>query len=128
MIRSGNAKRAIVGTLTMKRDQALAAFVRWMLSKPAVQREVADAFDGATPMCAVLRGAIHGELDGVRVNADDVEGLDRYVNDAVEQSLSSIDCDDIKGLDRFVEEIVTSGDAADELTKAVTENIIEKLR
>jgi hypothetical protein len=129
MIRTGQFKRAISDWF----EDKLADMVSWLLSKRAVQEQVARAFSGETPMCHVLRHAIDSSLDGHTPNADDVEGLDRYVGDAIEEALNNhtVEVDDVEGLDRFVENAIEEaieGDAKTELVKAVVEHIVEKLQ
>ena len=74
--------------LEAKRDRALIEMVRRALSLPAVQQAIADTFSGSTPMCFVLRQAIESGVEEHgrnNVSADDIDGLDKYIENYLEE-------------------------------------------
>lgn len=103
----------------------VAAVFRWALSIPAVQQEIADAFDGSTPMCRVMRDAINQSMDHHReIEADDVNGLGRYMEEAVEEAFRNfeVDADDVKHLDQVVQSIIE--DNTKEIAETVSEHLV----
>jgi hypothetical protein len=86
--------------LSNKIDNAVASVFEWALAKPAVQYAIADKFSGSTAMCRVLRDAIEHGIEDHGIDADNVEGLDSYVNEALENF--EVDADNVKGLEQMV--------------------------
>jgi hypothetical protein len=123
MIRSGNFKHALREWMQFK----LAAGIGWLLSMPPVQAEVARAFSGQTAMCRVLKDAINDAVDSR--DTIDEDTASHMIREALENH--TIEADDVEGLDRYIsdslEEAIT-GEAKDEITKAVVEHIVEKLQ
>lgn len=123
MIRSGKFRQSMREWMQFK----LAAMIGWLLSMPPVQAEVARAFSGQTAMCRVLKDAISDAVDSR--DAVDEDTVSHMIRDSLENH--SVDADDVEGLERFVENAIEEaieGDSKDELVKAVVEHIVEKLQ
>lgn len=118
--RSGNLGRMFADW----RDQQIARFVGWVLSKRAVQQVIADQFRGETPMCRVMERA--AEMAAQRsIQADDVEGLDRYIEDALNHL--EIEAENVKGLDSEISNAVDQAFEDDDRVKAVVDNVCETI-
>lgn len=87
--RPSHLKMRVRKWFNRKVDAMAVAFVAWLLSKPAVQNEVAMAFSSGTPMCQVLDRAIDSALEDDRrsVDAEDIHGLDKVIEEAVERNV-----------------------------------------
>lgn len=121
MLRSGLAWRALRQWLAQRASAALAAGVRRILSVPEVQREVARAFSGQTAMCVVLNDAIEDQLG--RIEPEDIRGLEHEIGKAVESALDEfrIDAEHVEGLEKFMEEFLEGSSGS------VVDNVAEEL-
>jgi len=98
-----------MGWLQNKVDAAVSSVVLWALSRPAVtQRIVRLASD-----------EVRDFGDNFSVDADDIAGLDRYID----RAMDDIDADDISGLDSYIEQSIDIGF----ITEKVTEEIVKRL-
>lgn len=98
-------------------EKAVTAFFRWALSKYAIQQVIADTFSGSTPMCRVLRDAINSAQ--ITVDADDVHGLDRAIDEEVDRALSSDHREFTQAVNSAVEEYLQ--EQFDELKKQLVD-------
>lgn len=130
MLRSGVAFSALRQYLIQRRDAALADLTRRVLAVPAVQREVARAFEGNTPMCRVLSDAIESQLTSI--DAENISGLEREIEQTVEtvvaEAMNTLEAENIQGLEAFVENIVEEQLKEDDIANSVIETLIDRLR
>jgi hypothetical protein len=88
--------------------QRAAILIEWMFSFKEVQHAFVDTISCNSPIGRALNGHIEdysGEMD-----VDNIQGLDRYVENSIDDYLSNneIEADNIKHLDRYVAEAVTA--------------------
>jgi hypothetical protein len=104
-------------------ERQLAAFIRWAISKRAVQEAIAEQFSGATPMCRVLKDAIDSAVDGLEVPTP------RDIEEAVDSALQhfEIDCENVKGLDSEIANAVDQAVEDDDRVKAIVDNVCETI-
>jgi hypothetical protein len=123
-------KQSLRSNIDRKIDNVLASFFRWALSKRAVQLEVVRTFEGVTPMCCLLEKVVGEAVDGrqLSIDASDVEGLDRYIEGAVEEVMrdNEIHAENIKGLDDAIEAAFEF--SAEKLVDAVISEMRDRLR
>lgn len=110
--------------LNRKVGDVLGSLFTWALSYSQVQHAIADTFDGQTPMCAVMRDAVSDALHDRRhsIEADDVRGLERLIEDTVNDALEH------HVEDEHGKETTVSEDQVDEVRDAVIEDIVSRLR
>jgi hypothetical protein len=127
MVRSGNASHAVRAFISRKVESVVVSTVTWLISKPAIQQAIVDQFENrSTPMCRALNAAVGAEVESqvgkIDVDADDVNGLSRYFEDAMEEALKNMPLSDIQGFDEEVERVVNGMDTTD-----VVENVVEAI-
>lgn len=131
MIRSGQFLAPLKQRVNAIIEQKLAAFFGWALSKRAVQEEIADAIQGNTPLCHLIRGVCEDVLDRQReVDVDDITGLERYVEQAIEEAGRDLEihAENVKDLDDAIAEVINRDeDLQEELTNAVCKTMAERL-
>lgn len=132
MIRSGQIWGTLQFRFNHRVELTIAALFAWALSKQAVQHAIVDAFTTRfTPMCDALhtavRSAVESEMQGMQINADDVEGLSSYIEDGIEQAINGLDVSDIKEFEDAVERVVNGMETKD-IVDNVMEDLIERLQ
>jgi len=102
-------KSRIKNKAKIKTTAMLVAFFEWALDKRGVQQAIAAQLSNSTtPLCRVLNDAVQQNMTDISVNADDVEGLDRYIEDAISEA--DIDASCIRGFDRAINEAIENAE------------------
>jgi hypothetical protein len=138
MVRINGAWPLIKRWFSKKVEHAFVATFTWALSKRSIQRAIVDQFEKrSTPLCDALAHAVEQHMDDNRVEADDVHGLEGYINNAMDDYMRDfeLDAEDIKGLDKAVEatveeaveEAIASSDFQENLTNSVAHVLARRL-
>ncbi len=121
-----------------KVEEQLVLFFQWAFSKNAVQRAVAQTITCDTPIGRMLNSHIddaveHGRSEGI--DADDVQGLERYVEETVERAISDFSDNSLEDavmeaidIDKVAERVSENSDFQEECTKAVLEEMVSRLK
>ena len=114
--------------IELKLEQLAIRFFAWAIAKPSVQRVIVEQFEARyTPMCLALSNAINNVLEGEgrEVDADNVSGLERYIEHALEQA--EFDAKNIQGLEEAIANHFDKNDLQEELADAVLAEIANRL-
>lgn len=129
------AKRETKRYLNDQAGQVLAKLFKWAFSHEAVQDAIVKQISCSTPIGQMLNRHIDDCIDHAdrqNIDADNVHGLDRYIEDALDSAFQHkvIEADDIRGLDRAIEEAVEEAlkDKDEEITEGVIGCLIERLQ
>lgn len=133
MIRSGNAKRTVRLFVMRKLGDVGYAVFAFLIRRHDVQQVIVEQFlDNATPMCGALRqavdSAVESAINGINIDASEVNGLDRAIEEVFESNLRDIDLSsDVRGFDEAVERVVNGMDT-DDIIENVVESITDAMR
>jgi hypothetical protein len=109
----------------------------WALRFPEVQGAIVEQFVmHATPMCGALGRAVSDAVEnrGSTVDADNVEGLSRMIEEAVSQALDEhdrhfeIDADSIKDLGDAIEQHLNNDDVRRDFVGEVLSELADRMR
>ena len=106
-------------------ENTLARFIGWAFSKRAVQRAIADKINCQTPIGRMLND--HIESTHREIDADDIDGLDQYIERAVESALDNLEikAEQVSDLAEAIQ--ATMEECTPEVTRVVCQEIIDKL-
>jgi hypothetical protein len=107
-------------------EHHLAKLLKWVFSFPNVQMAVAQEISCHTPIGSLLNRHIDDCIEGAdrdRVDADDVRGLDRYIEDALDSN--PIDASNVRDFDQAVEKIIEDAEIDADMVKGLNEFVNE---
>lgn len=115
----------------MKAVDGTAAFFDWALSQRKVQAVIARRVQQHGILCAAVSDAV--DAQSFEVDADNVVGLERYIEGAVERGMNDLElhAENIKDLDVEIRECISrdlrDGDFTDDLADAIGEVLAERM-
>lgn len=111
-------------------EEQLVLFTQWAFSKRAVQKAIAQSITCSTPIGKMLNEHIEDRMDNsTEVDADNVRGLDRYIESAMDDFVQHNLEDAINehlNYDKVAEAVVENPDFQEEMTKAAVEASIKE--
>lgn len=118
--------------LNARVEERLVMFTQWAFSKRAVQRAIAQSITCSTPIGHMLNEHIEDRMDSnsTEVDADNVRGLERYIESSLEDFVRNNIEDAINehlDYDKLSEAVVENPDFQEELTKLAAEASIKRM-
>jgi hypothetical protein len=108
----------------------------WGLTFPEVQEAIVAQFvNNATPMCSALNKAVSDAIeDRTTIDAENVEGLSRMIDENVSAALDEhdrsfeIDADSVKGIEQAIEDVLKNEDVRRDIVGEVVSELADRLR